>query len=312
MTSETPYLDFVIVDVFTQRKYEGNPLAIVTVPTSVTLTQEQKQAVAREFNLSETTFVHQQDGDNLSWRVDIFTTTTELPFAGHPTIGTAVNLLSKAAQSYSIKDGDIEAKFNIKAGPVGLRYDVQNNTAKAAIPHDFHIHKRKFSKNELLELQPQLARVTLKDGYPIVSVVKGMTFILIDLENIAALEQVATTSRSTSVSGLDEGWDKTFVGTYFYVRLDDGVDGTKAVRTRMIEGTLEDPATGSAASDLAGYLSLVDGKPNETLKYAIIQGVEMGRRSNISIEVQMAEDAKVAKLYLEGSAVLVMEGKLKA
>lgn len=78
----------------------------------------------------------------------------------------------------------------------------------------------------------------------------------------------------------------------------------------MIEGTLEDPATGSAASDLAAYLSLNNGKSVRTLRYEIIQGVEMGRRSEIFINVEMAGDNAISKVYLEGGAVQVMEGRL--
>jgi predicted PhzF superfamily epimerase YddE/YHI9 len=82
------------------------------------------------------------------------------------------------------------------------------------------------------------------------------------------------------------------------------------LRTRMIEGTLEDSATGSAASDLAGYLSLLEGKPKQRLRYEVTQGVEMGRKSDISLEVVMAEGGGIETLYLEGGAVEVMEGQL--
>jgi PhzF family phenazine biosynthesis protein len=311
MSSAPLELEFVTLDVFTQTKYEGNPLGIVNIPKTVTVSQEQKQAIAREFNLSETTFVHEPKSDELAWTVDIFMTTKELPFAGHPTIGSACYVLGNTAQARGLSDGVIEAKFNIKAGPVGLQYDVQKKSARAAIPHDFHIHGRKFSKGEVLGLQPGLANYKLHEEYPIVSVVKGMAFVLIELENEDALAKVSTTAESITVDGLDAGWDKTFVGTYYFVRVQGKDEKTKVLRTRMIEGSLEDPATGSAASDLAGYLSLVEGKPKETIEYAIIQGVEMGRRSEIGVEVQRADGEGIANVYLKGSAIQVMEGRLK-
>jgi PhzF family phenazine biosynthesis protein len=88
-------------------------------------------------------------------------------------------------------------------------------------------------------------------------------------------------------------------------------DGVTRLRTRMIEGPLEDPATGSAASDLAAFLSQTAGEASKkTFKYEIVQGVEMGRRSEIFIEVEMNEDATVSQLFLEGGAVQVMEGRL--
>lgn len=87
MSDDAHKLDFVVVDVFTAKRYEGNPLAIVRMPPSVKLTQEQKQNIAREFNLSETTFLHEPTDSESAWTVDIFTVQAELPFAGHPTIG---------------------------------------------------------------------------------------------------------------------------------------------------------------------------------------------------------------------------------
>lgn len=131
-------LDFVTVDVFTSTAYEGNPLAIVRIPPGCIVSQVQKQTIAREFNLSESTFLHENDEytQGNSWTVDIFMTTAELPFAGHPTIGTACYVLGRAAQTRGITDGVIEASFNLKAGLVGLRYDVAKKTAKASIPHD--------------------------------------------------------------------------------------------------------------------------------------------------------------------------------
>ena len=97
-----------------------------------------------------------------------------------------------------------------------------------------------------------------------------MTFILVKLEDEDALRAVSTTS-SVVIAELDEGWNHSFVGTYFYVRLADSEDGTLNLRTRMIEGLLEDPATGNAASTITGYLSLKQGKPNQTPKFAITQ-----------------------------------------
>lgn len=91
MTSTHEKLEFAIVDVFTDKRYEGNPLAIVRLPASSKVTQEQKQNIAREFNLSETTFLHEPTSEeSCAWTVDIFTTNAELPFAGHPTIGISV------------------------------------------------------------------------------------------------------------------------------------------------------------------------------------------------------------------------------
>lgn len=179
-----------------------------------------------------------------------------------------------------------------------------------------HVHNKAFTKDELFVLQPRLAeahtqgKVQVKDSHAIVSIVKGMTFVLVELESEEALGMVSLAGKSLVVEGLDQGWNKTFIGTYFFVRMGESDDGVTRLRTRMIEGPLEDPATGSAASDLAAYLSQKAGEASKTFKYAIVQGVEMGRRSEIFIEVETNEDATVSQLFLEGGAVQVMEGRL--
>jgi PhzF family phenazine biosynthesis protein len=224
--------------------------------------------------------------------------------------GTAYHVFSKWARQSGLKEGYLRGDFIIKAGKVGLRYDIEKKTATATIPHDFHIHSRKYSKEELLKLQPQLSSFTLKKHYPVVSVVKGMTFILVELESEEVLAKVSTTGQAMSFDGLDQDWNETFVGMYFFVRYPDQ-DGVKVLRTRMIEGTLEDPATGSAASDLAGYLSLTESQPKETVRYQLTQGVEMGRRSDIFLEVKRTDGDGIAIVNLEGSAVQVMEGRVQ-
>lgn len=311
-------LDFTTIDVFTDKTYEGNPLAIICIPHGITVTQEQKQRIAREFNLSESTFLHEKAPGAIEdkWTVDIFMTSKELPFAGHPTVGTACYVLSRTAEERGIIDGVIEAGFQLKAGPVGLRYDVAKKTAKAAIPHDVHVHKKRWSRDELFKLQPGLAaayekgEANMQEDYPIVSIVKGMTFVLIELESLETLGKVSLAGQRVEIYGLDQGWNETFIGKYFYVRTGKSKSGAMQVRTRMIEGPLEDPATGSAASDLVAYLSLNEGKAGETLKYEIVQGVEMGRKSEIFIDVVMAKDGRIETVYLEGGAVQVMEGRL--
>jgi PhzF family phenazine biosynthesis protein len=311
-------LDFVTVDVFTSKQYEGNPLAIVRIPHGVEVSQDQKQTIAREFNLSETTFLHENAAGKGkdAWTVDIFITTRELPFAGHPTVGTACYVLSRTAAERNISDGIMEASFALKAGQVALQYNVASRTARASIPHNVHVHEKRWGRDELFALQPALAgafqqsAIQLNEDFPVVSIVKGMTFVLVELDSVETLAKVSLASQSVVIDGLDQGWNDSFIGTYFYVRTGKSTEGTTKLQTRMIEGPLEDPATGSAASDLVAYLSLNEGKLSETLKYELIQGVEMGRRSEIFIDVVMAEDGGIETVYLEGGAVQVMEGRL--
>ncbi|KAJ3549211.1 hypothetical protein NM208_g596 [Fusarium decemcellulare] len=102
-------IPYTILDVFTETPFKGNPLAVVTIPPGVVLEQVRKQAIAREFNLSETTFVHDVEDPRATneRRFDIFTPQQELPFAGHPTIGTAVYLHDQGVQTLVAKAGPI-------------------------------------------------------------------------------------------------------------------------------------------------------------------------------------------------------------
>lgn len=193
-----------------------------------------------------------------------------------------MSVLSEVAKSEPNVGKDIvHAKFNVKTGKIDLRYVISEKVAKAAIPHDIHIHKKKYSRESLLGLQPGLNKAGrsgvsgLKVESDLVSIVKGMTFVLVELEDESVLRVVSTTS-GVVIAELDEGWNQSSVGTYFYVRLADSENGTLNLWTRMIEGLLEDPVTGSAVSTVTGYLSLKQGKPNQTLKFAVIQGVETG------------------------------------
>lgn len=309
-------LEYVTFDVFTETRFEGNPLAIVKVPRSVTLSQEQKQAITLEFNLSETVFLHDrpEGSEKPEWKIDIFTLTRELPFAGHPTIGTALYTLSGIVDekdlSASGPDGKVEGTLVTKAGPIPVTY--ASGFAKAHIPHNVHIHSKPLLQSHLCDLQPGLASLAegaLKDS-PVVSIVKGMTFALVELPDLETLSKASTTAEHTKAD-LDLDWDDSFVACYFYVRPSSPVDGKRQLRTRMIEYTLEDPATGSAASALSAYLTMQEGEAGQTLAYEIVQGVEMGRRSEIGVEVCLGKDRRIEDVVLSGKAVQVMEGRLR-
>lgn len=296
-------MDFVTVDVFTFQRYAGNQLAIVHLPDEG-LSQEQRQLIAKEFNYSETTFFKKADAAN-TWTVHIHTTDQELPFAGHPTIGTAVYLLKQLATE---GDSTTTGVFNLKAGRVDLTYDVAKQTAKAGIPHNVHIHREVCSSAEMLKLQPKLGRVPAQS--PVVSIVKGMTFVLAELDSQDSLTFVNTTSHTLQIE-LDDGNLETFIGCYFYYQLPKGDDGIIRLRTRMIESSVgEDAATGSAACTLASYLTLQQRTASTTSKYLITQGVEMGRRSEIGVDVTTNPEGKIETVTLSGSAVQVMSGKI--
>jgi predicted PhzF superfamily epimerase YddE/YHI9 len=338
------YLRFVTLDVFTTEPFAGNPLAVVFLPSSdkEKITQSQKQIIAREFNYSETIFVHppssgsSSEKENEKRRIDIFTTDRELPFAGHPTIGAASWFLR---HSPDVQERRVVNTLATKSGSIqiaclsGLSSQGEEETATlpvaARIAHNVRIHATRFPLSELLRLHPSLEPYFQdgtegSSGFPIVSIVKGMTQIHVPLPSLEALAAVTTStggeivpSKSVANGGyLDEGWDGDGLTViYLHVRdVPDTKTKKQVIRTRLPLGSQEDPATGSAASGLAAYLALTesgsDGKTS--YNYDIVQGVEMGRRSEISLEVVLAaEDRKrIETVVLKGSSVKVSEGQI--
>lgn len=323
------YLGFVTLDVFTAVPFAGNPLAVVFLPdeSSEPLSQTQKQEIAQEFNLSETIFIHPRAAASPTKRaIDIFMTDRELPFAGHPTIGAASWLLclSPTEQQYHSVDTIVTKAGEI---PTSLSSNSED-IVSVLVPYDAHTHKSQFPLSELLRLHPSLSSAFSEtpsqkaNAFPVFSVVKGVSQIFVKLPNLTALKSLASASggemvptKSTSQGGyLDDGWGGDgLIVLYFYV-LDVWDEPTKksVIRTRMIVGNLEDPATGSAASGLAAYLSLVDSNSSRSsYDYDIVQGVEMGRRSEIGAKVVLSENGRnIQSLQLSGRAVKISEGKI--
>jgi len=316
-------LDFATFDVFTQIRLKGNPLAIVKVPKNGDLEQDLKQAIAREFNFSETVFLYEAEDDSSpDRRIDIFTTTAELPFAGHPTIGS-ICCIGESAIAH------IGEVFNVrtKAGSIESKYDRERGWAVASIPHNVHIHTSRLTRSrveslhsstetrpqdDLIDLWPRGSNDSFLE-FPVVSVVKGMTFILIGLpnvENYLRKLQMGRQMKYVKAIALDEGWSPSFAAPYFYSILSEGQEQPTRIRTRMIEPQLgEDPATGSAACTLGSYMALESGGSGRTYRFDIVQGIEMGRASEIGVEVTLAESGKtVEKVLLSGTAVKVTEG----
>jgi len=294
-----PQLRFTTLDVFTSTRFSGNPLAIVHVSKELknVLSQTQKQTIAREFNLSETVFMHEGNPDG-PIDIDIFTTDTELPFAGHPSIGSGWYLLSRHPTKDRItlrtKAGDIPV---IKSG---------NGKVRLQVPIDFKVHPCYIHPRVKL-LQPQLEESDYINGLEgseaVASIVKGMTFLLLQLASEDALGRLQPPAERLSVPGLGE-WDG-FVGLYCFYKHEDGV-----LHTRMFDGSLEDPATGSAAATLTAWLAKERGQG--VWQFDIVQGSEMGRRSEIEAMVGVNAGGEVEKVELSGNAVEIMEGIIRS
>ncbi|RVX69731.1 hypothetical protein B0A52_06375 [Exophiala mesophila] len=303
-------LQYNTSDVFTGQPFKGNQLAIVHVQQDVVLTQSEKQSIAIEFNFSETVFLHQptpQDPD-ATYKADIFTPEAEIPFAGHPTIGTACYIFETLETTRN------NVTINLKAGQVKALYDRHLATAAAEIPHDFRLHAAQVPWKRVVDAQPGLKSVEFEHStIPVASIVKGVTFGLLDLSaQPELLRNVQVTKDDIPLhSDLDDGWKEGLIADLFYIYKPDQGDGVIRIQQRLIGLGLEDPATGSASAALTAYLALQKGDPSTPYKFELEQGVEMGRRSIIGSEVHLSEDGKAIKtIILSGQSKPVMRGEL--
>ncbi|PQE26519.1 Phenazine biosynthesis protein [Rutstroemia sp. NJR-2017a BBW] len=309
-------IPFTTLDVFTSTRYRGNALAIVLPPTPSTLTQSQKQSIANEFDLSETVVMHLPPSSTSSTTppteitIDIFTSHIEIPFAGHPTIGSAFFVLNYL--NLNSVTALITKAGRIPISRVGER-------VRAEVPFDVHVHA----------VETPCSLQASGESNPTVSIVNGMAFTYVqlpDLETLARAGELGNLHKDTyTTDALDEGWRAGLVGTMYYVFVgeEETEEGgkkvkTKKYRTRMF-ATEEDPGTGSASSGLGVWLAgEEDGEGNVGMfRYGFEQGVEMGRRNEIWVDVETGGEGVtglkrgIKKVWLSGEAVRVMEGELE-
>lgn len=294
-------LPFTTLDVFTTTPYLGNPLAVIRVPNSLRdhLTEEQKQKIAREFNLSEVTFLHEPTEDSDTVNFDIFTSKARITFAGHPTIGTAIYVAQHASAYPGI------TSLCTLAGTIPFKYDSTTSNVTVAIPDDVHIHASTLPN-------PNNPSLTV----PIVSIVKGMSFALCQLPDLATLSTrsgplIPPQDRyKTDLLDVGSGWDVGYTGSFYFVDLGTDDEGVRQLRTRSIPD-YEDPGTGSASGALCCYLAITEGMKG-LQRFKLVQGVDMGRRCDIWADVEMRADGSgVDGVKLSGTAVEVMEGTLR-
>lgn len=207
----------------------------------------------------------------------------------------------------------IDVKTN--AGVVTLKYDVKAETVAAQIPHNVHIHAVKASKKAILDTQGSLAAAadTLKDSYPISSIVKGVTYVLVDFTDHPDNFAGVLPGPCPDVP-LDSEWSPSFVGTMYYRVLGTRDEEGRRVydlRVRMIAINLEDPACGSGSCSLTAYLALQEGGANKAFRFYLDQGSEIGRDSKIIVDIVLNESGDgISSVLLSGQAAPVSRGQL--
>jgi trans-2,3-dihydro-3-hydroxyanthranilate isomerase len=299
-----PQLDYCIVDVFTEHALAGNPLAVVM--NTVGLSSERMQEIAREFNLSETTFVERRGAaieQAEGVRVRIFTTQEELPFAGHPTLGTASVLKMCAPETVR---GDT-VLLALKVGPVPVQFEA-NRTGSEAIFGTMTQHDPEFGAEPDRAAVARLCGLSVDDldGSAAPQVVStGSPFVIVPLGSLGALGRLRVNHDEAAGFLGDHG------ARWFYVLAaapDRDQNGAKSYRARMQFYGGEDPATGSAAGCAISYL-VGRGMVAPGERIHLRQGIEIGRSSDLFLSARR-ESARVTDVRVGGSTVRVAKGQL--
>jgi trans-2,3-dihydro-3-hydroxyanthranilate isomerase len=297
-------LDYFIVDVFTEMALAGNPLAVVM--DSMGLNTERMQAIAREFNLSETTFVRRRESaieKSEGVRVRIFTTQEELNFAGHPTLGTASVLKLHAPET--MRGDTVTLAQNV--GPVPVRF-VERDASAQGLFGEMTQHEPEFGP-ELDRMQ--VAKLTglevadLDPALPAQIVSTGTAFAIVPLRSAESLARLKVQVDEATA------WLREQGARWFYVlgQVSDSKEGhVLQYRARMQFHGGEDPATGSAAGCAISYL-VGRGAVAAGERIHLRQGIEMGRPSDLFLSAKL-ESGKVSDVRVAGSTVLVAKGQL--
>ena len=287
-------LPYVLVDVFTDRPLEGNQLAIFTDARS--LSTEEMQALARETNLSETTFIFPRDVEeerDKGTRVRIFTVHEELPFAGHPTLGTAYYLHRFG--------GSNELWLDLNLGKIPVHFRREENSEKSfgemrqRDPEAGKIHSR--------EDVAHATGLTLDDfvpHLPIQTFSTGLPFTIVPLNSLAAVRKAGPCSRMAEYLERSDG-------NFFYFVTMETVDPKVKLHARMPFYNGDDPATGSAAGCCAAWMAL-HGVLERGEQAIIEQGIEVHRPSRIFVRAEKSGD-KVVNVHVGGYCVEVAHGE---
>jgi len=288
---------FYTLDVFTNNRFEGNPLAVFTDGDG--LSDDQMLAIAREMNLSETVFVQKPAEEEALARLRIFTTKEELKLAGHPVIGTWFLLAELGV--VPAQDGGVHILQETGAGvlPVEIRFKDGRPQRVTMTQKEAIFKPAKFNKKKLasaLGISPKDFDPKLQPEF----VSTGIFNLMVPLRNRAALGKIAM--NMTELRGL-QGKNATMAYCFAL-----GGNGKAFSRGMLPWGLYEDAATGSAAGSLGAYL-VRNGKlaPGHTL--SILQGAEMGRPSLIEVEVTQSGKKLVPRV--SGAAVKVFEGTIR-
>ena len=299
---------YVTVDVFTRQRFSGNQLAVI--PDARGLTSAQMQDIAAEFRYSEVTFVlPPQDPVNTA-QVRIFTPTMEIPFAGHPNVGTAF-ILGRQREIFGKAAGDV------------LRFEEKAGIVEAALTRDAHgqVIGASISAPEPLSLGPQIdvetiarcasieaKQIVLTTHAPMIASI-GLPFAIAELADLATLGKACPNTAAFAEAGRRYSPDDDQFALFVYVRQPDNPWALRARMFAPLDNVIEDPATGSASGALGALLTSLLPESSAHIEITIEQGVEMGRRSVIGVTAEKS-DGQVRSIRIAGQCAAVMTGAI--
>ncbi|MFP7300204.1 PhzF family phenazine biosynthesis protein [Neobacillus niacini] len=285
-------MKFYIVDVFAENKYEGNQLAVF-IPDEK-LEHNEMQKIAREINFSETTFIMSGIQNNGGYDVKIFSPDSQLPFAGHPTLGTAYvikNFLSTSENS--------EIKLNLPVGQIPVIFDdpyawmTQNQPEFGAIV-----------ENDRIASVLQINTEDINHHFPVQVVSTGLPSVIVPLNSLDAISRCTINHQAYLELLKDMGDINLLVFTTETLKPENNLN----VRLFMpIPGYLEDPATGSANGNLAAYLLEYNFFNSNEINYRVEQGAFIGRPSLLKINANKTSNHYL--IQVGGQVIVVSEGK---
>lgn len=280
-------MKFYIVDCFAEDKYQGNQLAVF-IPDR-TVSDMEMQQVANEIGFSETTFILSGKQSNGGYDVRIFTPAVEVPFAGHPTLGTA-HIIRHILEN----DNTDKVLLNLKVGQIPVRFDGKELVMSQNEPEFGEVLQKETVVNAL-----SITADDVRDDYPVQWVSTGLEAIIVPLKSVSAIEKCHV--------NYDER--QRFIDEHYQCNILVFAEAENWLRVRVFmddPGFLEDPATGSANGNLAGYLLRHNFFGRNDLQYSVSQGSEMGRPSKLNVRADL-ENGRYT-IEVGGHAYIVAEG----
>lgn len=286
-------MDFYIVDVFAGEKYQGNQLAVF-IPAKA-LSTEEMQKIAREINFNETTFILSGKQENGGYDVRIFTPDVEVPFAGHPTLGTAF-IIQKVLENNESK----QITLNLEVGQIPVTIEGEQLIMKQNPPELGMTIPEQSIFTEIL----QISNEDIDSRFPIQVVSTGLPAIIVPLKSMEAVNRCK----------INHDKYQTFINTVIKANILVFAPETRlkendlSVRVFLDDpGFFEDPATGSANGNLAGYLIAYNFFESKNIAYRVEQGFQMGRPSILTIQAENHQNS--IEILVGGKVFLVAKGE---